>query len=53
MIPEMVVEIAKVLITSYFTYAKEKGLSKEQINNLYLQIKYEFEENNPDKLEEV
>lgn len=47
------VEVAKLLLSGYFAFAKQKGLSDEQTLELYESSKKEFEENTPDKLEKI
>lgn len=49
----VIAEVAKLLLTGYFTYTKQQGLSEEETQKVYNESKAEFEGNTPDKLEDV
>lgn len=46
-----VIEIAKLLLTAYFSFAKLQGASEAELDDLYGTAKDEFDQNDPGKLE--
>jgi hypothetical protein len=52
-LPLITVEVAKVLLTGYFTYMRDKGLNEQEIEELYQKTKLEFLQNDPANLEDI
>ena len=48
-----ILEIAKLLLGAYFSYAKLNGASEAEVDELYKTEKSEFIKNTPDKLEDM
>ncbi len=42
-----VVELSKLLLSGYFAYARQKGMTEEEINRSFVEAKTDFEKNNP------
>lgn len=49
----VVAEVAKLLLTGYFTYAKQQGLSEDETKEIYEESKETFDGNSPEQLEDV
>jgi len=49
----VVIEVAKVLLTGYMTYAKQKGLTEEEMEGIYEEAKLTFSKNDPSNLIDV
>lgn len=49
----VVVEVAKVLLSGYFSYVKQNGLTDDEIKELYETEKAAFNTNDPAALEDV
>ena len=47
---EAVLEIAKMLLGAYFSYARLQGVTDEEISELYQKEKDKFDDNNPSDL---
>jgi len=50
---DAVLEIAKMLLTAYFSYARLNGATDEEIERIYSQVKASFKTNTPDQLEDI
>jgi hypothetical protein len=50
---EAILEIAKMLLSAYFSFARLNGASEEELSELYQKEKEKFDINSPDKLEDV
>jgi len=49
----VITEMAKILLTGYFTYAKQQGMNKNEMDRLYWDTKEKFLLNDPKNLENV
>lgn len=49
----LIMEVTKVIITGAMTYAKQKGLSDEKLEEVLQQAREEFTKNDPSKLQDV
>jgi len=50
---DLVLEGAKLIITSYFNYMRLHGKTEEEIKSFLDAAKLEFDQNNPNTLEDV
>ena len=48
-----ILAIAKVLISAYFSFVRLNGATEEEIDQIYKEEKEKFQNNTPDKLEDV
>lgn len=48
-----ILEIAKLLLGAYFSYAKLNGATEAEVDELYKSGKAVFIQNTPDKLEDI
>lgn len=48
-----ILEIAKLLLSTYFSYARLNNATEEEINRLYKEEKTKFLQNKPGKLPKV
>lgn len=49
----IITEVAKILLTGYFTYARQQGMNKTELDRLYWDTKEEFLLNDPKNLEDM
>ncbi|MDA3790507.1 MAG: hypothetical protein PF503_18695 [Desulfobacula sp.] len=50
---DLIMEVSKLLLTGYFTYAKQKGLSEQEAEKAYRESRAQFAKNIPGNLEDV
>lgn len=50
---KVAIEVAKLLLSAYFSFAKVSGATEEQLKQIYKDARTEFEFNDPNALEEV
>lgn len=47
------VEIAKMLLSAYFSFAKLQGATDDELRDIYNEARTTFDQNTPNQLEDV
>lgn len=47
------IEVAKLLLSAYFSFAKIQGATEEQLKQIYKDARADFDKNDPTALEDV